>query len=165
MQLRSRQMVVAATLALGLVVALAGSARAQVNSSLGTWKLNIAKSHFDPGPPPKSDDRVYEAWEGNGVKVTTTRVEADGTRTQATYSAHYDGKDYKYSGVASRDAIALTRIDANTVDSVVKKGGTVIQTNRSVISAGGKVWTLTSSPGVGLNGQKTNKSVMVFDKQ
>lgn len=45
----SRQMIAVATIAFGFVVTLAGSAQAQGNSSLGTWKLNVAKSRYDPG--------------------------------------------------------------------------------------------------------------------
>lgn len=92
MQLRTRQMFTTAALALGFAIALTGSARAQGDSSLGKWKLNVAKSNFDSVAPPKSDDRIYEAWEGDGVKVTINRVNADGTVTKASYAAHYDGK-------------------------------------------------------------------------
>src|SRR5277367_3746714 len=38
-----------------------GIALAQNNPRYGTWKLNLAKSKFDPGPPPKSQIRTYEA--------------------------------------------------------------------------------------------------------
>jgi len=36
------------------------SVSAQVtDASIGTWKLNVAKSTYDPGPPPKSETRSY----------------------------------------------------------------------------------------------------------
>lgn len=66
--------------------------------NLGTWKLNVAKSTFDPGPPWKSETRVFEAWETDGIKYTSTGVLADGTRFTVGFSAHYDGKDYKVTG-------------------------------------------------------------------
>ena len=68
------------------------------DSTLGTWKLNLAKSKFDPGPAPKSRTEVYEAWETDGITFTGTTVQADGTRATAGFSAHYDGKDYKLIG-------------------------------------------------------------------
>jgi hypothetical protein len=37
---------------------------------LGTWKLNIEKSKFSPGPAPKSFTVKFEA-AGKGAKVTT----------------------------------------------------------------------------------------------
>src|SRR5271165_5608867 len=42
---------------------------AQTNPLLGTWKLNTAKSKFDPGPGPKSLTRTVVA-QGDGVKYT-----------------------------------------------------------------------------------------------
>jgi hypothetical protein len=36
---------------------------------VGTWKLNVEKSKFNPGPAPKSSVLTYEAV-GEGVKVT-----------------------------------------------------------------------------------------------
>jgi len=165
MQIRTSRMVRFSVVAVGLAIGLASTALAQGNSMLGTWKLNVAKSHYDPGPGPKSDDRVYEAWEGDGVKTTFTSVSADGTRVQTSYAAHYDGKDYKYTGSTSRDAIALKRIDANTTESTLKKGGKTVQTTRSVISNGGKTMTLTASAGTDRDGKTSKGSVQVFDKQ
>ena len=161
----TRQTFTVAAVALGFVVTLAGSAQAQGNSVLGTWTLNVAKSHYDPGPPPTSDLRVYEPWEGDGVKTTFTSVSADGTRVPTSYAAHYDGKDYKYTGAKGRDAVALKRIDANTTESTLKLGGKVVQTTRTVISNGGKTLMLTSSAGIGRDGKKSNGNVSVFDKQ
>ena len=60
-----------------------------------------------------SETRVYEAWETDGVKATHTRVQADGTGVTFGFSAHYDGKDYKYTGSPDYDIIALKRVDAN----------------------------------------------------
>ena len=71
---------------------------AQSNASLGTWKLNVTKSKFDPGPPPMSRTDVWEAWENDGVKANVTIVGADGTRISGGVSFHYDGEDYKVTG-------------------------------------------------------------------
>ncbi len=163
MQARIRQ--ASLVVALGFVVALAGSAQAQSNSVLGTWKRNVAKSHYDPGPGPKSDDRVYEAWEGDGIKAVYSQVQADGTRTSISWSTHYDGKDYKYTGSATTDAISIKRIDPNTIEAILKKDGKTLRTVRSVTSNDGKVLTQTTIGGIGANGQRVNKNVVVFDRQ
>jgi len=44
-----------------LAVVGSGSLYAQSNPLVGTWKLNVAKSKFDPGPGPKSMTRTVEA--------------------------------------------------------------------------------------------------------
>ncbi|PYT61815.1 MAG: hypothetical protein DMG35_08525, partial [Acidobacteria bacterium] len=46
---------------------------------IGTWKLNEAKSKFDPGAP-KNTTVVYEA-AGDDVKVTVEGTDTDGKPT------------------------------------------------------------------------------------
>ena len=41
-----------------LGVVFGGTALAQSDNTLGTWTLNVAKSTYDPGPPPMSETRV-----------------------------------------------------------------------------------------------------------
>ena len=152
MQLHTRRMFAVTTLAVGLVVALAGSALAQSDLGLGTWKLNVAKSKYDPGPAPSSETRVYVLWEKDGVKATFTRVEGGKTLTLG-YAAHYDAKDYKYTGAAAYDTITLTRVDASTTEASLKK----------VISKDGKTRTQTVK-GIDASGKAVN-NLSVFEKQ
>jgi len=50
-------------------------AQAQTDAVIGTWKLNVAKSKYDPGPAPKGSTLTLEV-AGDGIKVvqTYTRV-------------------------------------------------------------------------------------------
>ena len=162
-QPRMRPMSLVAVVAVALVFIIGGTALAQSDSSLGNWKLNLAKSKYDPGPPPMSETRVYEAWETDGVKATHTRVQVDATRVTLGFSAHYDGKDYKYTGSPDYDTVALKRVDANTIEATLKKGGKVVQTTKAVVSSNGKMRTITYT-GMNAKGQKLN-NVVVFDKQ
>ena len=75
-----------------LCVALAPHLRAQSDPSLGTWKLNVAKSKYSPGPAPASETRVYEPFGAGGVKATFNRVDASGKMLTFGYSALYDGR-------------------------------------------------------------------------
>jgi hypothetical protein len=95
------------------------------DSNLGTWKLNLAKPKYDPGPPPTSETVVIEPWETDGIQATTAVVLPDGTSVTGRWSAHYDGKDYKIAGVSDFDTIAYDRVDANTVAFTAKYGGNV----------------------------------------
>jgi hypothetical protein len=81
------------------VVVIGGTALAQ---SVGTWKLNLAKSKYTEGQAPKSSTLVYEP-AGAGIKVTVDMMPADGPAIHYTYSANYDGKDVLSS--AARTAI------------------------------------------------------------
>src|ERR1039457_3689941 len=73
------------------------------DNTIGTWKLNVAKSKYTPAPfPLKSMTVTREAADG-GVKQTTTGEQADGTAINASYTAKYDGKDVQVTGNAPYD--------------------------------------------------------------
>ena len=147
------------------VLLLAGVSRvvAADNPRLGTWKVNLAKSTYDPGPAPKSVTRTYEVFEGDGVKYTQVTVNADGSVTTLSYSAHEDGKEYPFKGNVNADTIETKRIDAYTNENTLKKAGKVVQMTRSVISKDGKTLTLTQkSPP---NAARKVNNVLVHDKQ
>ena len=73
--------------------------------SLGTWKLNVAKSKFTPGPAPKSGTVTYEAV-GDAVKRTGEQIAADGKKSRFTYTAKFDGKYYPVTGSDLYDEIS-----------------------------------------------------------
>jgi hypothetical protein len=154
------------TLAFGAVLTLgfhAMSLSAQgTDPANGTWELNLAKSTFSPGPPPKSQTRTYEI-SGGEVTCTLKGIDAEGKPTLVQYSAKYDGKDYPVTGSPDFDAIALKRVDAVTAEATTKKGGKVVGTAKRVVSKDGKTLTLTVK-GKNAKGQAVN-NVMVFDKQ
>ena len=68
-----RRMAVFATL---VVVLAAGSLLfAQGNPFVGTWKLDLANSKYNPGPAPKSQTRT---WDASGM-VMVNSIGATGT--------------------------------------------------------------------------------------
>src|SRR5690242_19535365 len=131
---------------LGFIVvawfALSPLIHAQSDPVVGRWTLNVAKSKYDPGPAPKSETRVYEAFGGVGKGLTGKfdRVDAAGKSIAITFSAMYDGKDYKYNGPEA-DMISLTRPDPNTINATLKRSGKVVQTTNAVISPDGRTRT------------------------
>jgi hypothetical protein len=147
-----------------LAFGIASPALAQ-DAHVGVWKLNFEKSKITPpptGPQPQSITRTYEKF-GDGLKATLETVGADGKRTTATYSAHFDGKDYPYAGSAAIDAIALKRIDDHSFEAANKKAGKTVVAGTNVVSKDGKTLTWTYK-GTNAQGQTTN-GVQVFDKQ
>jgi hypothetical protein len=79
------------------------------------------------------------------------------------FAAKYDGKDYPITGDPGVDSISYTRIDANTLGFVVKKGGKEVEKGREFFSNDGKTWTWISM-GKDDKGQDFNYTA-VFDKQ
>ena len=95
-------------------------------------------------------------------KRTVETVRADGSRDTRAYTAKYDGKDYSDIG-PHFDTVALTRIDAWTVDEAIKKAGRLVYTARQVVSKDGRIITTTVT-GTNASGQPMH-NVRVLDKQ
>jgi hypothetical protein len=150
---------------LGAMVALSAQA-GQTNPSIGTWKLNLGKSKYSPKSlAPKSQIAKIEA-SGNGTRNTTTGTASNGSSVNYGYTVNYDGKDYPITGFGSPNGattIAITRVDANTFESTLKKDGKVVLSNRTVYSADGKLRTITGK-GTAESGQATD-NVTVYQRQ
>ena len=132
------------------------------DASVGTWKLNVAKSTFRPGPPPAAETRIYQS-QPEGVKTTVTTTWADRKTTTVEYPANYDGKDYPVSGSRDIDAVALTRMDDFTSAATLKHAGKEIGVARRVVSPDGKTMTITYK-GINSIGDKVD-NVAVYDRQ
>ena len=167
MQPRTGRGSLLAVVAVSLVVVLAGTMLAQSSrpTNVGMWRLNVAKSKAVAGTVPVSKSATFTvAVAGAGAKVTVDAVPADGTVRHWAYTANYDGKDYPITGNCQYgDAVAVTRVDDNTTNSIYKQGGKVTITQTAVVSADRKTMTIT---GTGTNplGQTVN-SVAVYDKR
>jgi hypothetical protein len=145
-----------AVLAMGIGTALAA------DSVVGTWKLNLAKSTFSPGPGPKSQTRTYaETAQGLTLSIKTTT--ADGKETTATLSFKDDGKPYPVSGNPDYDMVAVTRVDASTVHSIQTKAGAAVGSGIRTVSKDGKTLTFAQK-GTHAGGGKYD-DVLVYDRQ
>jgi hypothetical protein len=147
-----------------LVVAVSAvSLSAQADDPLiGTWKLNVAKSKYSPGPPPQSATITYAA-SGEGIEVTTEGVNAQGASASTHYTANWDGKDYPITGSQAVDTVSSKRINRYTTERTNKKDGKVVGTLRRVVSRDGKTLTITTKA-TNAQGQAVN-DVSVYEKQ
>ncbi len=149
----------------GILVAAGSSpVSAQANDpQYGTWKLNLAKSKYSPGPAPKEGAVTIEA-AGPGRKVSVTGVAGDGTAVKWGYSGNFDGKEIPITGNhPDADVVILKRISANAVRTTNKKAGKRTLVNGVSVSPDGKTLTVATT-GVNAKGQ-TVKNTQVFDKQ
>jgi hypothetical protein len=128
----------------------------------GTWELNLAKSKFSPGPPPKSQTRTWEVT-GQQEKMISKGIDAQGNPTLVQYTANRDGKDYPVGGSISADMVSCTPIDTFTSTWTLKKAGKVVSTATRVISKDGRMMTI-SVKSTDAKGQPV-ESVLVFDKR
>jgi hypothetical protein len=145
-----------------LVLLLGTSAVWAADASIGTWKLDVAKSTFKPGPPPVAETRIYKA-QPNGVKTTVTTTWADRLSTTVEYPANYDGKDYPVSGSRDVDAVVLTRMDDFTSEATLKHAGKEIGVARRIVSRDGKIMTI-SYKGINTRGDQVD-NIAIYNKQ
>jgi hypothetical protein len=147
-----------------LAVVVSTTVRAQSNPLVGTWKLNVAKSKYEPGPAPKSLTRTVEA-QGAGVKYTFVGVAADGKPIAYGFSVQFDGKDNPISGSipSGADTISAKRTDSNHYVATQKKGGKVVGTSKVTVSKDGTLTTVDAT-GTDASGAKFH-DLQVYDKQ
>ena len=108
---------------------------------IGSWRLNVAKSKYSPGPPLRSETRVYTKG-ADGVKGVVSRVYADGRKERFEYMANF-GKEMMVTGIPEYDAVTLRKVDDLTSDAVLSHAGNVYGVARRVISQDGKTMTIT----------------------
>ena len=150
------------TLFIGAILAVATGAALAADPVIATWKLNLAKSTFSPGPAPKSQTRSYaESPQGTTVTIKTTA--ADGKESTATLTFKDDGKPYPVSGNPDFDMVSLTRVDALTFHSTQTKAGVTVGTGVRTVSKDGKTLTFAQK-GTHANGAKYD-DVSVYDRQ
>jgi hypothetical protein len=146
------QTVLTATTLLGLATTAPQAAFAQSSEWLiGTWKTNLAKSTYSPGPPPRSQTLTFET-EGRGHRVTSETINAQGNPVKAVFIRHDDGKSYPVTGNAAFDSEAFRTVNASTAWIIRTKAGKVATTIVAEISADGKSLTDTIT-GLNANGQ------------
>src|SRR5436189_301523 len=88
-----------------------GRLRRAGRTLVGTWKLNLAKSKYSPGPAPSSETVTYES-AGQGLKYSVTQAFAGGKPIHLEGTLIYDGKDYAATGTDDYDTVATKRVDA-----------------------------------------------------
>jgi hypothetical protein len=135
----------------------------------GTWKLNVAKSKYSPGPAPQSNTVKFEAVDG-GIRLVADGVDSQGKKTHNEYTAKYDGKDNPTKPMLdgkpnpnAADAVSYKKIDDSTYEATTKLKGKTLTVARHVISKDGKTRTVTTT-GTNPQGQKVNDTT-VFEKQ
>jgi len=152
---------IAGTLLIGLAIMVTGMFAA--DSSVGTWKLNPAKSKSTSSSPLKSRTDVREATPEGGIKLTRTEQSASGVSSDSTFTYKYDGREYPATG-GQFDTVSVKRVDANTTRWEAKKtDGKFHQTGRTVVSKDGKTLKQTFK-GTDAQGKAVH-GTNVYDRQ
>jgi hypothetical protein len=127
----------------------------------GTWKLNLEKSKYKTGTPPKEQTlTIVEA--GSDLDVTLSGTAADGSAISSHYAVPAQGGEGKI--IESRyEAVSGKRMGPNERAITYSKGGKAVLTAHSRVSADGKTITVNVK-GTDAQG-KPEDAVVVYDKQ
>ena len=128
--------------------------------NIGAWKLNVAKSKFNPGPPITGDTRSYE-FQSGWLIVTTETIDAQGKRTGVRFAGKFDGKAFA-KAMHGATILAVSRFGGEReVEQITDRE--VNSTNTRVVSADGKTMTIeqktTTADGMPVD------NVEIFERQ
>jgi hypothetical protein len=132
------------------------------NTRLGSWKVNLDKSTYNPGPKPTVASTLRIEAAGKGEKVSVKGI-ADGKPTDYSYTATVDGKPYATPGSPYGDHATLKMTDERTSEITYTTKGKVTRTARRTVSADGKTLTIVSN-GVNAKGEQYSNTV-VYERQ
>jgi hypothetical protein len=142
----------------GFLLALSATAYAQ-DPNLGTWRVDPAKSKYNPADLAPKSVTVKSSAVGKGLNVAVDVVDATGKPLHYEYTVMYDGRDVPVKGDPGRDTTAMKRIDDLTFEQTNKKDGKVTTVSRLVYARDGKSRTQTTT-GTNPQGQKINNTVV-----
>jgi hypothetical protein len=144
-----------------LVAASMAGAAAPTDPLIGTWVMDPAKSTFKPGPPMKSQTRVFTSFpDGTQMIVTVVPGEGAAYKGEATY--RLDGKDYPLSGVAGIDTISMALAGELKVMGTAKLKGEQVGRFNFTVSPDRKTMTLYFKS---LVEERPSENTMVFSRK
>ena len=159
---------------------LAQNAPQRPNPIIGTWKQNMEKSTYSPGPsPPKGSYSVrqYAAGDDGSIVAITMNVDPEGLPSLGAISAaNYDGKEYVQHTVATLATslgshigpridrtISYKPIDQYTVQIIQRQDGEIVSSSMRTLSRDGKTMTDRFDYANAAGQRVTN--MLVFEKQ
>jgi hypothetical protein len=128
---------------------------------VGVWKLNPTQSHFSHGDLPLSLVLTITADGVDGIQYASKNHLVDGSSGGASFHAKFDGRDYPVTRAPSYNMVSVRRINANTFNVKMKKGGEVIVDTTYTVAPDGKSLT---RKGTANHGQ-VNQFNEWFDRQ
>ena len=158
-----RKLLIAAVLAIAAAAGGASSATAADSDPVvGTWQLNVSKSTFTAGQAVKSQTRTYSQ-SGGTITLDMKTVGSDGKESTTHTSYEFNGKDAPVTGNPDYDTLLPKKVDSNTAQFTLKKGGKVVGTTSRMVSKDGA--TLTSKTKITTATGGKSENVLVFDKK
>ena len=151
------------TFGLILTICLLSAGACFADPHKGTWKLDPGKSKLGKGSERNNVVNYEYEFPGLRTKCLIDGVDGRGHSFHSVWEGRFDGKDYPVTGDPNSDARSYTKVNENTADFMVKKGGKEVAHGRIVVAADEKSRTVTSWS-TGPNGKKV-KTVAFYNKE
>jgi len=140
-----------------------GDVFAQGKTLVGSWTLDPAKSHFDPGPTPYKSMTLNFSATDRGLKSEVAGVDVEGRPIKGSYMIVTDGKEYPVIGISAYDSSSYTPVGNNTTVYVRQKLGTTVVVGSRVLSKDGKTLTYREKSVDDLGRDRAN-ALLVFNR-
>ena len=133
--------------------------------TVGTWKLNVAKSKFAPNTEAPTKELTQVKRElGNGqVEIAETGTRTDGSKISEKFTHPQNGGVVTDSSTPKEQMAVATVIGPSELYETVLQNGKQVEVLHVVVSKDGKTLTVTDK-GTDAKG-KPFESISVFDKQ
>ena len=153
-----------AALAVMAGLAVVTQVRAADDPLQGTWKVNLEKSKYDPGPAPKSA-AIATITIADGVETYKSEggTDAQGNPISSSFTAKIDGPDAPVVGISYADTIKIKKVNAHHYVNYLKKNDKVVMTVHVAIAEDGKSRTV-SFEGKDQSGTPVHNKIW-YDKQ
>jgi hypothetical protein len=147
---------------------------------IGTWKQNMEKSTYSPGPPPPKGSgavRQYAAGQDGAIIAVTFNINPEGLPSLgAIAAARYDGKEYPQHTVATlatslsshigprvERTISYKSVNRYTVEIVQRQEGVIVSRSTRTVARDGQTMT-EHVDFTNAQGQRIT-NVLLFEKQ
>jgi len=150
--------------ACALAAAVVVHAQGRPDPFVGTWKLDVDNSIFDPGPPPISRTLTIVPVDNGLAHQIDSMIPLSGmtkTAVNFSYTAKFDGTDAPVMGSSNLETVSIKRVDARTIERMGKARGMVTETCTMKLSPDGKRLTMVIKG----SGEIAYSSTQVFDRQ
>jgi hypothetical protein len=130
---------------------------------LGTWKENVDKSSYRPGPAPKTPTVAKWEKDGQGVKITMDLADEKGAAGHWVLTSQLDGTDAPITGGPAGMSRSVKMLEPRTFEIVTKVGGKELTTTRAILSPSGQLLRFVTS-GTNAQGQAVS-DIIIWEKQ
>ena len=144
---------------LSIAVALAPLGAQASSPWAGTWRLDIEKSIWNPGPAPYVRGTWRVEPSGDGLKMIYDLVGTRGGVTHMEWTGRFDGADYALQGPDAPVTYAYTQTGERTLSLVVKVDGNIAALAKIVLAPDGRTLTTETTVNNPRLGQQTTTTI------